>query len=191
MRMSAIGDLARNFAMQDRNNSLRDDIQRLTTELASGRVSDTGAHLKGDMTRIAGIEAQLTRMGTARSVLAETAAFAEAAQLALGRVAQDTQDLGSALITLDAAQFPGSVEAAATQARAAFETAVAALNGRAAGRSLFAGQATGQDALAGAGTILDALAGVLSGATGADDAMALADAWFADPAGFEAAAYTA
>lgn len=76
------------------------------------------------------------------------------------------------------------------EAEEAFRTAVATLNTRVGDRSIFAGTRPQQAAVLDADTILTALDTVIAGATTAADVQTAIEAWFDDPSGYSALAYT-
>jgi len=185
-----LGDLAQTFLLRRNTAATGGALNRLTEELATGRVSDLRGHLGGDFAGLAGIERDFSvNAALARSNDA-AARFASAQQSALEVVQTRLSEAGPAFASAGAS-------GEATQMRAAFRAAedqlgetISALNGEYAGRSLFAGIATDASALVDAETLLSDLGAALSGSATAADALTAADAWFDTPGGpFETAAY--
>lgn len=189
MTMTSIGDLAQGLMLRSRTVQLRQTMDRLTGELATGQVRDVTARLGGDFTYLSEIDRSLAQLGGYRLATSEAALFADAAQAGLARIQDVVSDLGPVLISASVSGLAISRENAVTQAGAALEATLGALNGEVSGRSLFAGTATDRAPLASADTLLTALRSELAGLTTAGDIIAATDAWFADPAGFTAVMY--
>ena len=62
MSSVSLGDLAKSFMLRRHNVSLKQDLQRLTTELTTGKVSDTAQHVSGDLMQLSGIDGSLARL---------------------------------------------------------------------------------------------------------------------------------
>ena len=189
MTLTSIGDLARSLVLRTRTAALKAENDRLTAELGSGRTSDVAGRLGGDMSILLDMDGRLSRLDAYDLAVNEAAVMADAMQAGLERMRKDASDLGTTLVRITEASLPQERAQAVAQARDALEAAVSVLNGRVAGRSLFAGAATDQQALAGTGELLTALKAALAGLTQWQDVIAAADQWFADPDGFGAAVY--
>lgn len=185
MQLRSTTDQAIGLQLQRQMRTESARIADLGQALASGRVTDAGARLGGDFTRLAGLE----RMAGLRAALAETlsqdAGRLGAAQAALQAVSDAADTVMPKLLTAGNTGAAAHVTAAGAEADAAFAAAVDALNTRHAGASVLAGVALRSPAVAPAPEMLDRIA-VLAG-PGADAAAlgAAAEAWFAPGGGFE------
>ena len=189
MSMTSIGDLARNFVLTRKNAQIKSNATTLVEELASGRVKNLSRHLGGDFSHLSGVtHAQNLNAAYAQSAK-EAGLISEAMQLALGKIETEIEGSRSELLTIAAAPSKHSVSQLASTARDSLSTIVAALNGTAAGRSLFAGASTGGQALASADSLLDNLHAELSGVTSPDEFNTRIDAWFAEGGGYDTAGY--
>ena len=190
MSFRTVGDLAGTFLMNRQSVTLRTDVRRHSTELATGRTADLPARLRGDFT----VHAALTRGRALAEVqaraLAEARLLAEAAQTALGTVQEAVETASARLLAAAGTADPADLARAGSEARRGFEAAVGALNLRLADRAAFAGAATDRPPLAPAGEILAALAALTAAAPTAAAAIAAVDDWFDAPGGgFETFAY--
>jgi flagellar hook-associated protein 3 FlgL len=191
MARISIGDMAQNFLLKRQNIALKQDIQRLGTELSTGRVADTARATRGDLVPMAAIESALARAQGFRAATAEAALFTRGAQETLAVVDNLATGFASSLRLAATSGAPVLVASAASDALQRFEGLIAALNTRIGDRTLFAGDQPGLPALAPPAVILDALGAAVTaaGATTAPEVEAAVAAWFADPAGYAATAY--
>ncbi|MFC3612657.1 flagellin [Lutimaribacter marinistellae] len=184
MTMTSVGDLARGLMLKTRSAEIRSDVERLSKELSSGRVSDVSAHLAGDYSHVTDIERGMSRLDAFRISGTEARLFADAMQAGLTRVADRSSGLSTVLLQADSAGMAGQHGILATEARGALEDMISSLNTRVGGRSVFAGVATDSTPLPQADILLARLKEALEGAGSARDAIEKAQDWFQDPAGF-------
>ncbi|WP_299047513.1 flagellin [uncultured Tateyamaria sp.] len=185
-----LGDLAQNFLLQRRGAALKTEMTRLNEELASGRISDVKSVLAGNVSYLSDIEGDLRTLSGYKVATSEAAQFASAAQSALDRIDTGVATLSTALITASSSAVGPVLDQMSVDAKNELSSIVTSLNTSSGGRSLFAGAATDRPALNGADTILADLRAAIAGNTTVDDISAAVDAWFDDPAGFRASAYT-
>lgn len=190
MTLNSIGDMAQSFLLRRQNVALKTELQRLSTELTTGRVADTVARVSGDLVPLAGIDAALARLKGYGSVATEAALFSGGMQTALAVIDDLSSDLSANLISASNSSLSSRIDAAGQDAAQRFETAVSALNTKFGDRSLFAGVQTTGAATVDAATMLQALDAAVVGATSAADVEAAVTAWFEAPGGFAAQAYT-
>lgn len=190
MTVVSLGDLAHSFMLRRQNVTLKQDMQRLSTELATGRVADSSARLAGDLGPLYGIDASLARLKGYAAVTAEAGLFAATMQTSLGVIDDMSSDLsGSLLSAASAGNTTNQIDLVGGEARQKLESALSALNTRVGDRSLFAGTHTTSPAVVDAETLLSALGGLLAGATSAADVETAVSNWFAAPAGFASLGY--
>ncbi len=189
MVVNALGDMAQGYAMQTRNGALKNDIQRLTLELSSGRVADVRKAVGGDSAYLNDLERSLTKLDGYNLATREAGQFAEGIQNALSQITTLNSSLRDTLITSQSSALGENSENVLAQAKGTLDDMIAALNTTVGGRSLFAGNATEVAAVAPANDLLAALSGAVAGAGSVDDILVAAQAWFDDPAGYAATAY--
>ena len=189
MTVTSIGDLAQSLVLRTRSSQLKQTIATLTEELSSGRTADVTTRLGGDISYLADIDRNLTRLSGFAVAASEATLFARASQTGMERLHDLASDLSGSLISLSPSNIGSLRNHTAQQARAGVATAIAALNASAGGRSLFAGTATDRAPLGSADTLLDALRTELAGLTSQADLELAATGWFDDPAGFRATMY--
>ncbi len=189
MAMIGIGDRAQTYMLQSQNALLKARMQQLSGEVTSGITSDPGKALRGDYTQLSGLEATLSLIdawsGSAK--LAELTAQTQ--QSALQALDQAAGGLGTQLLQAGSSGTQNTVGPLAEQARAAFATAVSALNTRAGNRNVFSGAATDQPALASADAILAEVTTAVAGQVTTQGVVDAVKAWFASPTGYAALAY--
>jgi flagellar hook-associated protein 3 FlgL len=171
--------------LQRRSVSLRQDMSRLTDELSSGKVSDIKDVLSGNHNYLSALERSLDVLDGYAVANGEAAYFTASMQASLNRVQDFAGQLGLDLIL--AAGGPVGVIAGSPPENAAtqLQGIVNSLNSDIAGRSLFSGTATDQPPLVSADTLIDELRMVVAGQPTPEDIVLAAEAWFADPAGFD------
>jgi flagellar hook-associated protein 3 FlgL len=189
MSFTTIGDLSQSFQLRRDNARLKEDLQRLTGELSTGRTADLRATARGDLRPLASFERSITLLASFRTSNAEAALFAEVVQKALGDIQSGAETLSATALLARTSAVPAQLDAVGREAVQQFEAAVARLNLQSAGRSVFAGLASDGPALRPGAEILDALETAVAGAATAADVGTALDTWFAPGGGFETFAY--
>lgn len=189
--MISLGDLAQSFMLRQQNLHLRQDMNRLSQEMTTGRVTDPARHLSGDYSYLADMERSLGVLDGFRTSVTEAGVFTAGMQTVLDHVQSLSSDLGLKLIggaNGGASDLNGILS---RDAAGQMDRIVEALNTRIAGRSLFAGNATDRPALAPASDILAGLRAAIGGQTTVAGIQAAVDLWFDTPGGgFDTVAYT-
>lgn len=190
MKVQSIGDLAQSFMLRQQNAGLKQTMQRLTSELSTGRVQDTAKHLSGDFSRLTDIERSMTLLSGYKTAASEAALFAGTVQSVLERMQDVTSGLGTGLILVSGSTLPAVLQTNASNAEAQFATLVSGLNTDIAGRSMFSGAATDRAAVLNSDDLLADIKAAMLGATTPADMRAAADAYFGPSGGFESTGYT-
>ncbi|KIN75401.1 Flagellar hook-associated protein FlgL [Sulfitobacter noctilucae] len=189
MSVTSLGDLSHSYAMRQRNVALRQDIDKLTTELATGQVADVRDVLGGNYSYLTDIERRDSILAGYNVATTEATLYAGGMQDALGLVQSLGATLSSSLITAGTLAGGANSHDTVAEGRATLDSMLGTLNLNSAGRYMFSGTAIDTPALPDSQTIIDALRTAVSGAATPDDLLAAATAWFDDPAGFEATVY--
>lgn len=190
MSMLSIGDLAQSFLLRRQNLALKEQMNSLTLELASGRKSDVSRAVSGDFSYLSDIERSIHVLEGYSFAITEAAGFTQTMQDAFERVQDLTSELGSRLMSSSASNIASVLAVTSGTARQDMGTLIAALNTDLAGRSLFAGAATDTSPLASADIILDELKLAVAGETTISGFLGKIDDWFSTPGGgFETTAY--
>lgn len=177
----SIGDLAQSFTLRHHTARVKAELIRLGTEVTTGQSADLSRRVKGDFTALAGVERALHLLKSHETPLAEAGLFTAGMQTVLGTAQDQGTALAQSLLVAAGTEHPGLLHAAATDARARFETVVAALNTRVGDRAVLAGTAVGASALAPAADMLARLARHVAGQTTAADVAGAVEAWFQGP----------
>lgn len=184
-----LGDMSHRFLLRKQSLALQLEVQRLSTEVATGRSPDTAGTVRGDLVPLSAIETSLRRLEGYKAATADAELYATAMQQTLGTL--DTLSEGLSVTLLEAGRG-GQVRMlgnAGVEAAGRLDSALTALNVQAGGRTLFAGEAVQGAAVVDADTLLGLLDGVVAGATTGAEVADRVAAWFADPAGYAAQAY--
>lgn len=190
MNVTSMGDLARGFALRNRNADLQRMLSRLGEEVASGRTADSARRLGGHMSHLAQIEHDLVLTASYGNGARQVQISATAMQGALERTGAASDALVGTLALASSGVGSTDISIAATEARGALETTVSALNTSAGGRHLFSGTEVDSAPLASAGDILTALRDAVETETSVGDVIAAAEAFFDTPGGgFETLIY--
>ncbi|ABN78067.1 flagellin [Cereibacter sphaeroides] len=190
MSAVSLGDLARTFLLRRQNAALKADVQRLSTEVVTGLAADVRQKTGGDLSALQAIDGSLTVLAARASATGEAASIASALQTGLARLDGLASDMSMKLLSVGNNATAMTTDQLGEEAEEAFRTAVATLNTRVGDRSIFAGTRPQQAAVLDADTILTALDTVIAGATTAADVQTAIEAWFDDPSGYSALAYT-
>jgi flagellar hook-associated protein 3 FlgL len=178
MTVSGLGDAAGPYRLQQDGLRLRQDLQRLTAEIASGRQSDPGRATGGDFGALAGIARSLQLAETYARSIAEADRAAAARQTALGEVEGALDGLAPRVLAHATGGSLADLDRALADAPGRFAQAVDALNTRLGAASLFAGDAPDRPALRPAAEMLAALRPIAAAAATAADMVAAVEAWF-------------
>ena len=189
MQIGSLGDLAQSYAMQSRNTALKQDIQRLTQELSSGKIADVRKAVSGDTAYVNDLERSLTKLNGYDMATLEAGQFATGVQSALSRINDLNTDFRSVLLTTGNAAFGETGNNVLAQARETLTSVINTMNTSVSGRMVFSGTATDTQPIAQAEDLLTALGTAVAGAGNVDDILAAAQAWFDDPAGFDSVGY--
>ena len=189
MTSISIGDLAQSFAMRNRNAAIKQDINRFTQELTTGRTADMRAHLGANYAQLTDLERRSDVLKGFGIATAEAAQFSGGLQLALGRADSLTHSLAKTLKQAELHPQGVGLGNIAKEARTTLSGLIETLNGKTAGRYMLSGNATDTRPLVDAEEVLDAARAALAGATTPDEMMTRLNAWLDDPAGAVADIY--
>ncbi|MGB5865952.1 MAG: flagellin [Sulfitobacter sp.] len=183
------GDLAQSFSMQTRNTALKQDIQRLTEELSSGRIADVRQAVGGNTAYVNDLERSLTKLDGYGLATVEAGQLADGMQTALSRIGTLNIDFRSTLLSSSNSGLDLDAQNVLSEARNALDGVIGALNTSIAGRMIFAGTATETRPVASSETLRTSLSAAVAGAGSVDDILAAAQNWFDDPAGYGTIGY--
>jgi flagellar hook-associated protein 3 FlgL len=189
MALVSLGDLAQSFVLRRQNADLKSDITRMSQEMTTGLVADTGKHLSGDVSALTGIDSALARLGAYARVTSDNAFFTGAMQTALSAVQDVTTDLVPTLLAVTTTGNTASMATVSREALQTFETAVGLYNTRLGDRALFSGDETATSPLPPADELLLQMETAITGALSVQDVETALDAWLSSPTGFLATAY--
>jgi flagellar hook-associated protein 3 FlgL len=189
MSKDSLGDMAQTFSLRKQNFALKAMVQRMSSEMTTGQVSDPAVAVRGDFRPLIAIDASLRRIEGYRAATTETAAYTAAMQNVLANVQEMTSAMTPALLTASNSAQAAHINGVGIDAAQKFGSAVALFGTRMGDRAIFAGVDTTGNALARPETILAALQTAAAGATTAADVEAAVTAWFNDPAGYATQGY--
>lgn len=189
MNITSFGDMAHNVFLRNRTAELKENLGTLTQELSTGKASDLNQRLGGDFTYLSDIERNLSRLESYKISATESSLFASSAQSFIAKIDSNAGALSDDILATTGATNDNTTNLLSGQSRLYLEESIRALNGQAAGRSLFAGTATSAVPLADVDTLMSNLVTEVSGLTTAADIITEVKAWFADPTGFDAIMY--
>jgi flagellar hook-associated protein 3 FlgL len=178
------------FQNNRQNTQIKQNMIRLSQELASGQKSDLGSAVSGDFGPISSIEHALRTITAYEASSNEAALFVGSVQSTLERIQTGASSISNALLSAGTLTSTQLVDTASESALIEFESTVSALNTRMGGRSLFAGRATDTAPLASADQMLTDLQAAIALETTSAGVIAAVDAYFDDVGGgFETTGY--
>jgi flagellar hook-associated protein 3 FlgL len=191
MSFYTLGDLAQFRILSQQGRRLRAQMDELTLEATTGLVNDKTARLKGNFVQVAGIESRLAQIEAYRTVTTEQLVLTNSMQTAISAVTDQSNALGSKLLAGVSSLSELRISSLADEATSTLDGIFSALNAQVADRTLFSGQITNGPTYGSTSDMMDALEASITaaGATSPDDIENAVDAWFADPAGFQATTY--
>jgi flagellar hook-associated protein 3 FlgL len=176
--------------LQRRSVSLRTDLSRLTDELSSGRVADIKGVLAGNHNYLTDLERSAEVLNSYTVATQEAGILTTSMQTALERVQNSAGQVAVDLLLASGGPIGVVAGSPSENARVQLDSVLNVLNDDIAGQSLFAGTATNRKPLPNVDDLLNLVLTEVTGQTTPDDIMTAARNWFADPAGFDALAYT-
>jgi flagellar hook-associated protein 3 FlgL len=183
MRLS-VGDASLTNILARQGADLRAGVQRAAQEVATGKKSDIGASLRGDLSPLLAIDASLSRLSAYKSTANDAAVQTAAQQLAIAGLSQLSNGVSTALMGMQDVSTPAQINTLASDARGRLASVIGLLNTQAGGRAVFSGVATDTPPLGSADDLLAALETAAIGATTAGQVAAAVTLWFDDPLGF-------
>lgn len=184
MTWQSLGSLALPHELQARGLRLRNDLQRLSHEVTTGRVAEPQHHLKGNLAPLAAVEHRLTRIENAAQGLAQRQTRLDAFENTLNLFVDQADEIATKLrMPFNPGAMTNSPELADGGARSALSGFTAALNQNVAGQALFAGTHVDRPALPGGDAILAAVEAATAGLGTADDIIAALEDFFMDDGG--------
>lgn len=190
MKTANVGDLVQTKMLRRDTARVKDDLNRLTGEMTSGKIASLNEALRGQFGPLAGISRSLALNDASLASNGTTARFAAAQQLALETVQAAALSAGPDFLEGVSTGSDVQRQVLARKASGQFEQALSALNTQVENKALFAGAALDGPALADAESMLASLEAALSGVVGPADAIATVRDWFDAPGGgFDSVAY--
>lgn len=190
MNSVSIGDMALAFQNNRHNTQIKQNMIRLSQELASGQRNDLGNAVSGDFGPISSIEHALRTISAYEATANEAALFVGSVQSTLERIQTGASSISNAMLNAGTLTSSQLVDTASESALVEFESTVSALNTRMGGRSLFAGRATDTAPLASSDQMLTDLQAAIALETTSAGVIAAVDAYFDDAGGgFETSGY--
>lgn len=188
---STLGTQGLTARLSRAGTGLRLDLERHSLELATGRVAQPAAHLRGHVGPWVAVEARLGRIASQDMVVRAQAHLASSAQNALGRVSDAGADIRNRVMTVSSGEAtPEALTRVGQAARSGLSEMISALSAQTAGRSVFAGTATDRGPLPDADVVMSAVTAHLASATTAQAVVTALDQFFDTPGGgFETAVY--
>ena len=188
MTMTSIGDLAHFFTSTRSTSVIKTKMNTLTQELSTGVVADVARHLGADSSALAAIDRSIAMSDSYAAAASAAGQTMSVMQTALDAVETSRAETAASLVSISQSSTASDQKIAAQSAKAAFETAVQALNTTYADQSLFGGTAVSNTALRSADDILSAVRTVIDGATDVETLKSAMDDWF-NGGGYEADIY--
>lgn len=183
MNFGTIGDTARAYRLQQDGARLRQDLQRLTQELSSGRHADPGRATGGDFSTLAELGRSLRMQTAFAQSISDAGIDATARQAALERIEAGIDGFAPHLLGLATGGSLQDLALSIADAPDRLAQTVAALNTQIAGKSLFSGDAPDRPALIPAAAMLDQLRPLAAAATTGAEMIAVIENWFLAPGG--------
>ena len=187
--MESVGDLARTLVLRTNQVRLRQEMDQLAVEVATGFVRDPAQHLKGDTTGLLAVDRALSRLEAFRVNGAEAALITGAMQSTLDVIQSRSETLSQTLVSAELTPNSSLLTTMSDDARNTLGQVVNGMNRSVAGRFLFSGTATDQPALPDLETVMDELRTAVAGETTLAGVEAQLDAFFGPVGGFEDTLY--
>ncbi|MBE3639717.1 hypothetical protein [Mangrovicoccus algicola] len=189
MTSLSIGDMAQFFNLRNQTARLQYRLDDSLTELGSGEVADLSSHMRGNFSRISGIEHDLELLDGYLATSKTAKVLLDAQAVSFEKARSYAHDLGMSLIEAAQSADDNLKSATLKKGRSDFNSIISALNVQSSGRSLFSGDATNVRPFNDPEVILASLETYLSSEVDADGVWTAAETWFSAGGGYETVAY--
>ena len=187
--MEVIGDMARALVLRTNQVRLRQEMDQLAVEVATGFVKDPAQHLHGDLTGLLAIDRSLSQLDTYRVNTTEATFLSGSMQNALDEIQERSQLLSGALIAAELTPNSTLLNTMSEDAKSALNQVMNGLNRSVAGRFLFSGIATDRGAVESADKLLSDVRTALVGQTEMSGIQAALDTFFGAGGAYETTTY--
>lgn len=187
--MQAIGDMARTLVLRTHQVRLREEMDQLATEVATGFVKDSARHLDGDVTGLQSIDRTLSQLNTFRINTTEATFLTGSMQTALDEIQTRTQLMSQNLLAAELTPNEALLNTLSDDAENALGQVLNGINRSVAGRFLFSGTATDRPPLEGLDDLLGDARAALAGQTDLGGVDAVLDGFFGPGGTFETVTY--
>lgn len=164
-------------------STLRRQSEIARTEVATGRITDAALKLGSDAGAASLLRRALDNIGAHRQAIGRAELRLGAIQSVISDVSSGAQALDADLLSAIGRGDEPTIRILGEEAREKFDKAVARLNIRVEGRSIFAGDAVDRPALADSGALFVDVAQIYANAADATQLQSDLDFYFNDPAG--------
>ncbi|MBY6159471.1 flagellar biosynthesis protein FlgL [Mameliella alba] len=187
--MEVIGDMARALVLRANQVRLREEMDQLAVEVATGFVKDPGQHLHGDLTGLQSIDRSLARLDTYRVNTTEATFLSGSMQTALDEIQGRSETLSQTLIAAELTPNSALLNTMSDDAENALAQVLNGLNRSVAGRFLFSGTATDREAVQGVNDVLNDARAALAGQTTMAGIETVLDTFFGAGGTYETTTY--
>lgn len=187
--MQSVGDMARSLVLRTNQVQLRQQMDKLAVEVATGFAKDSAKKLGGDTTSLLAIDRTLAKLDAYKINTTEATYVTTSMQNAMDEMQQRSQTLSQTLIAADLTPNSTLLKTMSDDAENAMAQVLNGMNRQVAGRFLFSGTATDQPAVQGVDVMMNELRTALTGATTAADVNTTLDTFFGAGGAFETTIY--
>lgn len=188
--MEVIGDMARALVLRTNQVRLRQEMDQLAVEVATGFVKDPAQHLHGDLTGLLSVDRALSKLDTYRVNTTEATFLSGSMQTALDEIQGRSELLSQSLIAAELTPNSALLNTMSEDAQNALGQVMNGLNRSVAGRFLFSGTATDREAVQESTSLLNDVRTALTGQTTMAGIEAALDTFFGSGGAFETTTYT-
>lgn len=188
--MEVIGDMARALVLRANQVRLRQEMDQLAVEVATGFVKDPAQHLHGDLTGLLSVDRALSKLDTYRVNTTEATFLSGSMQTALDEIQGRSELLSQSLIAAELTPNSALLNTMAEDAQNALNQVMNGLNRSVAGRFLFSGTATDREAVQDSAILLNDVRTALAGQTTMTGIETVLDTFFGSGGTYETATYT-
>ena len=187
--MDSVGDLARSLVLRTNQVRLREEMDTLAVEVATGFVKDSGQHLSGDLSSLMAVDRSLARLEAFRVNTTEAKYITSTMQTTLDEMQSRSETLSKTLIAAELTPSGELLSSMSNDARDGLAQTLNALNRSVAGRFLFSGTATDREAVQTLDNFMTEVTTALAGQTDLAGIDAALDVFFDTGGGFETNVY--
>ena len=187
--MNSIGDMARQLILSTHQSNLKQNLDNLAIQVATGLTHDASEHLNGEISVLISINRSLEKIDAYQTNIVEAGLVASTTQSSLEIIQTSSQNVADSLIASEMTPEQSLMNSLSEDAENSLEVVVGELNRSLSGRFLYSGTSTNTAAVYSSEELLADVVTALTGSVNLDDVETGIETFFSYGGLFDTNAY--